>query len=160
MPPSGKTEQAVWALAAPLAESLDLRLWDVRFLKEGATWYLRIVIDKTDAATGDGIAIADCEAMSHAIDGPLDEADLIEQSYHLQVSSPGLERELRREEHFLACLGQNIFFRLIRPVEGVRDFWGILTAYADGAFTVTLADGTEQTVPKKETSYVKLDDFN
>jgi len=150
----GKTERAVWAMAAPLAEALGLQLWDVRFLKEGATWYLRVVIDKPG-----GIAISDCEAMSRAIDGPLDEADPIEQSYHLQVSSPGLERELRREEHFSASLGGKIFFRLIRPAEGVRDFKGVLTACTDSGFTVTLADGSEQEIQKKETSYVKLDDF-
>ena len=87
----GNTVAAVWQIAQPIAESLGLELWDVRFVKEGADWFLRIFIDKED-----GVSIDDCEAMSRAIDKPLDDADPISQSYCLEVSSPGVERELVR----------------------------------------------------------------
>ena len=86
------TVGTVWNIAQPLAEELGLILWDVRFQKEGAEWYLRIFIDKQDG----GIGIEDCVNMSHALDEPLDEADPIDRSYSLQVSSPGIERELTK----------------------------------------------------------------
>lgn len=152
--PKGNIAEKVWALAEPFAQQLGLSIWDVRFLKEGATWYLRIIIDKPG-----GINITDCEAMSNAVDGPLDEADFIAQSYHLQVSSPGIERDLRLDTHFAACIGENIQLRLIRPVENVRDFKGTLTGFADGILHVTLSDGRELAINKKETSFVRLDDF-
>ena len=76
----GNTVAQVWELAKPLAEELGLTLWDVRFVKEGAQWYLRIFIDKED-----GVGIDDCVAMSHAIDKPLDELDPISQAYCLEV---------------------------------------------------------------------------
>ena len=85
----GNTVNAVWEIAEPIANGLGYELWDVRFEKEGANWYLRIFIDKED-----GISINDCVDMSHAIDKPLDEADPIEQSYCLEVCAPGLERDL------------------------------------------------------------------
>lgn len=150
----GNTVAAVWQIAAPIAEELGLELWDIRFEKEGANWYLRIFIDKEG-----GVGIEDCENMSRAIDEPLDEADPIEQSYCLEVSSPGIERELTREEHFRAYTGQKVMLRLIRPKDGVREFKGILEGYDGALLTVRLADGTGLCVEKKETSFVKADDF-
>ena len=88
----GNTVAAVWEIAAPVAEQLGLSIWDIRFQKEGVSWYLRIYIDKEG-----GVGITDCENFSRAVDGPLDEADPIEQSYYLEVSSPGVERQLTRD---------------------------------------------------------------
>lgn len=79
----GITVNTVWNIAQPIAESLGLELWDVRFEKEGADWFLRVFIDKDG-----GVSIDDCVDMSHALDKPLDEADPIEQSYCLEVCSP------------------------------------------------------------------------
>ena len=83
----GSTVEAVWEIAAPIAESLGLRLWDVRFLKEGATWYLRIFIDKDG-----GVSIDDCVDMSHAVDKPLDDADPIDVG--LAARLPGVRATL------------------------------------------------------------------
>lgn len=149
----GNTVAAVWALAQPIAEQLGLQLWDVRFVKEGASWYLRVFVDKEG-----GVSVDDCVAMSHALDGPLDETDPIEQNYYLEVSSPGLERELTREQHFQALLGARIKVRLIRPVDNVRDFSGELASYADGAVTLLLEDGGQMQIQKKEASWIRLDD--
>ena len=96
----GNTVAAVWEIAAPVAEQLGLSIWDIRFQKEGVSWYLRIYIDKEG-----GVGITDCENFSRAVDGPLDEADPIEQSYYLEVSSPGVERQLTRDEHFKKYIG-------------------------------------------------------
>ena len=100
----------------------------------------------------------DCVAMSHALDGPLDETDPIEQNYYLEVSSPGLERELTREEHFQALLGARIKVRLIRPVDNVRDFTGELLSFENGAITLLLENGTQMQLQKKEASWIRLDD--
>lgn len=150
-----KTVAAVWSIAEPIAEELGLFIWDIRFLKEGATWYLRIFIDKED-----GVGITDCENMSRAIDKPLDEADPIEQSYCLEVSSPGIERELIRDFHFECAMDCPIKLRLIRPDEnGRREFSGVLKDFEDGILTVETKDGETINFNKKDTSWVKLDDF-
>ena len=153
MAKGGNTVQAVSALAQPIAEQLGLSVWDVRFEKEGAGWYLRIFIDKDG-----GVSIDDCVDFTHAINEPLDEADLIEPAYCLEVSSPGIERELRRDEHFSACIGQKIKLKTIRPVDGAREFSGVLAGYENGAITLN-ADGETKTFLKKDVSWVKLDDF-
>ncbi len=151
----GATVNAVWELAEPIAKSLGLELWDVRFEKEGADWFLRIFIDKD----GEPVSINDCVDMSHAIDKPLDEADPIEQSYCLEVCSPGVERDLKRDSHFEKCLGEKIMVKLIRPVDGQREFKGTLESYDNGNFELVLPEGNKLMINKKEASYVKLDDF-
>lgn len=150
----GNTVNTVWQIAEPIARTLGLELWDVRFEKEGADWFLRIFIDKEG-----GVSIDDCVEMSHAIDKPLDEADPIEQSYCLEVSSPGIERDLKRDAHFEKSIGEKIMVKLIRPVDGQREFKGILESYDNGSFELVTVDGTKLMINKKETSYVKLDDF-
>lgn len=150
------TVDTVWDIAEPLAESLGLILWDVRFQKEGAEWYLRIFIDKED----EPVSIDDCVNMSHAIDGPLDIEDPIQQSYSLQVSSPGVERELIRDFHFERFIGEKIMIKFIRAVDGKREYSGILKDYDRGEVTVEFSDGGGLTFNKKEASWVKLDDFS
>lgn len=145
----------VLEIVKPFADELSLQIWDVVFKKEGTDWYLRIFIDKEG-----GVSVDDCVDLTHLITEPLDEADLISHSYTLEVSSPGIERELKKEEHFLKYIGAAVMLRTIRPVDGVRDFTGPLESYDDGKITVSLQDGNNITVDKKETSYVKLDDFD
>ena len=148
------TVEAVTELVKPIVEQLGLTLWDVRFLKEGATWYLRIFIDRDS-----GVTIEDCENVTHAVDKPLDDLDPIEQNYILEVSSPGIERELLRPEHFDAFLGAGVMVRLIRPDEnGERDLKGTLTAHDRDTVTL-MTDGAERVINKKDTVYIKLDDF-
>ena len=149
------TVEIVESIVKPFAEELGLQLWDVTFKKEGADWYLRIFIDKDG-----GVSIDDCVDLTHAVTKPIDEADPISQSYMLEVCSPGVERELKRDWHFEKYVGTSVMMRTIRPIDGVRDFNGILSAYENGDVTVKLQDGSEITVNKKETSYVKLDDFD
>lgn len=155
MAKGGNTVKTVWEIVEPIANELGLRIWDVRFLKEGSSWYLRIFIDKDG-----GVSIDDCVDLTHAINDPLDEADPIEQAYFLEVSSPGVERELVRDEHFSAYLGEKIKVKMIRPVDGQREFSGVLSDYTDGNITIALEDGKGFTFTKKEASWVKLDDFD
>lgn len=151
----GNTVAKVAEVVAPYAEELGLDIWDIRFVKEGTDWYLRIFIDKDG-----GVSIDDCVDLTHAITKPLDDADPISQSYLLEVSSPGVERELITDSHFEKYIGAAVMMRLIRPIDKIRDFSGTLKKYENGLITVELADGEELTVNKKETSYVKLDDFD
>ena len=147
------TVSRVQALAQPVVESLGLILWDVRFEKEGAGWFLRIFIDREE-----GVTIDDCEAVSRQLDPILDEADPIEQSYYLEVSSPGLGRELRKPAHFSYAMGKEIKLRLIRPdASGRRDFAGVLEGYEDGVIRLA-EDGEPLTFSENDCAFVKLDD--
>lgn len=153
---AGKTTvDKVIEVIKPFVDELSLELWDVIFKKEGTDWYLRIFIDKDG-----GVSVDDCVNLTHKITKPLDEADPISQSYMLEVSSPGIERELKNDAHFKKYVGSPVMMRTIRPIDNVRDFNGVMTEYNDGMITVKLKDDKEVTVNKKETSFVKLDDFD
>jgi len=148
---NGATEQKVYALAAPLAESLGLVIWDVRFEKEGASWYLRVFIDKDE-----GISIDDCEAMSRPLSDLLDEADPIDQQYFLEVGSAGLERDLVRESHFAASIGAVVRMRLIRPDEaGQKEYVGALESFDKEQVHLVLEDDTAVTAPFANIAHIK-----
>lgn len=151
---TGGAAKTVEALVRPVVEGMGLRLWDVRFEKEGPDWFLRVLIDRDTPLDTDT-----CEAVSRAIDPLLDEADPIEQSYYLEVGSPGLGRRLTRPEHYAALRGQKCAAHLIRPDEqGRRDLEGVLEGLDDDG-SVTLLDGeTRHTFPVKSAGYVKLCD--
>lgn len=134
--PTKNIAGTVRELVAPTAEALGLILWDVEYVKEGSEWYLRITID-----TEEGVTIEDCERMHRAIDPLLDEADPIENSYHLEVSSPGLERELKTDFHLAACVGEPVEIRLFAPVEGAKVWSGILAPVEDGKICIETAEG-------------------
>ena len=130
--------ETVWALAEPLAEELGCWLWDVEYVKEGARRVLRITIDSEE-----GITINDCEALHRAIDPVLDEADPIEEAYYLEVSSPGVERELRTPTHIEACEGWNVEVKLYAPIGGVKKFRGVLEPCAEnGDIRITAGEET------------------
>ena len=150
-----KVTDTVEALARPIVEEQGCSLWDVEYVKEAGVWYLRLYIDKEG-----GVSIDDCVELTHAVTKPLDEADPISQSYMLEVSSPGVERELKKDAHFERYINSDVMLRTIRPIENVRDFNGVMTNYDNGNITVRLKDGKEITINKKDTSYVKLDDFD
>lgn len=154
MAKKGNTALIVRGIAEPIAKELGLEIWDVRYQKEGTQWYLRVFIDKET-----GVSIDDCVEMSHALDKPLDEADPIAEAYCLEVSSPGVERELTRPEHFAKFLNSKVMVKLIRPVDGKRDFKGTLESYDDSVVTVRCEDGSGISFEKKEAAWVKLDDF-
>lgn len=151
----GNVVTAVWELAEPLAEELGLILWDVKFQKEGTNWYLRIFIDKEG-----GVGIDDCVAMNDALDAPLDEADPIEQSYNLQISSAGIERELVRDFHFEMFMDSKVIVKFRTAVDGVKVHKCILKGYEDGKVTLGFADETVREFEKKDMSSIKLDDFD
>ena len=113
---SGNTVAAVAKLCEPFAQQLGLTIWDIRYVKEGSYWYLRIFIDKPE-----GVTLDDCEAMSRAINDPLDQLDPIDGEYCLEVCSPGIDRELVRPEHFEAFLGAVVNAKFIRPLKTAEE---------------------------------------
>ena len=143
------------ALALPFAEELGLELWDVRFVKEGADWFLRFFIDKED-----GVNINDCENLSRALDAPLDEADFIEQGYYLEVSSPGLGRELTKDRHFVQMEGEPIVVKLYRAIDGTKEMKGILLEKTEDTLTLTDEEETLITLQCSDIASVRLDDDN
>ena len=149
-PQQGSAVKVVEALVRPVVEGMDLRLWDVRFEKEGPDWFLRILIDRDEPLDTDT-----CEAVSRAIDPLLDEADPIPDSYVFEVSSAGAERELKRPGDFERFMGSGAEVRLYQPVNGSKSFVGTLSGYRDGDVTLTIA-GKETTFEKAQIAQVRL----
>lgn len=119
----------------PTVCELGYMIWDVTYSKIGADYHLEITIDSER-----GIGIDDCERVHRAIDPILDECDPIEGFYYLEVSSPGIERELRTEEHIAACIGECVEAKLFAPKDGRKTVVGKLTSYADGVVVITEGD--------------------
>ena len=130
----------------PTVTELGYRIWDVTYSKVGADYHLEITIDSDD-----GIGIEDCERVHRAIDPILDEVDPIESFYYLDVSSPGLERELRTEEHYLLSIGAAVEAKLFAAKDGAKSIVGRLTAYGDGKLTIE-NDAGETVLDKSEIS--------
>lgn len=126
-----RIEDVVSELVLPIVEKLKFELVDVEFLKEGANWYLRVYIDKPG-----GIAIDDCQAVSEELSDRLDEADPVKMSYILEVSSPGLERPLKKESDFERFRGEKVEIKLFQPINGKKVFEGELLGLTDNKVNI------------------------
>ena len=139
-------------LAAPSIEKQGCTLWDVEYVKEGGTWYLRVLLDKEG-----GVDILDCEAISRELSDLLDEADPIEGSYTLEVGSAGAERALKRPADFQRYIGSPVLVKLYRAQDGRKEFAGHLAAYDEASGDVTVTVGKEEmTFVKKDVALVRL----
>ena len=145
-----KLTDRVSALVRPVVEEEGCRLWDVEYVREAGTWFLRVYIDKDG-----GVGIDDCERISRRLDPILDEEDPIPDSYVFEVGSAGAERELKRPSDFVQFLGHEVELRLYRPLDGKKSFVGTLTGYADGNVTITVGE-EEQTFEKQQIAKVNL----
>ena len=147
----GGTEKVVSDLVKPIADEQGYSIWDVSFEKEGAYWYLRVFIDHPD-----GIDIEDCEKMTRPVNAAVDAADPISQAYVLEVGSAGLERELNQPQHFAETLGMEVRARAIRPINGEKEWIGILTAYDTEQITIQPEEQEAPvTLPLADLSYVR-----
>ena len=142
----------VSALIEKTVEEAGCRLWDVEYVKVGAEYHLIITIDNDE-----GITIEDCERVHRAVDPILDEADPIENSYRLEVSSPGIERDLRTDAHILASIGEVVEAKLFAPDEedGVKSYLGVLTAYEEGVLTLVLQNDSEKKLLRSAVSRLR-----
>ena len=137
-------------LAKPIVEANGCSWWDVEYVREAGQWFLRVYIDKPE-----GVSINDCEAVSRPLSDALDEADPIEGSYVLEVSSAGADRPLKKPEHFARFIGAEVEVRLYRALDGHKEYVGTLLGYQDGGVTIRTA-GEEKTFPKKDVAQVRL----
>ena len=138
------------ALAGPIAQAQGCSLWDVEYVREAGQWFLRVYLDKPG-----GVCIDDCEAVSRPLSDALDEADPIEGSYVLEVSSAGLDRPLKRPEHFAQFMGAEVEVRLYRALEGRKEYVGQLSGYENGNVTIS-AGGETRTFPKADVAQTRL----
>ena len=142
---SGKNvASVVREIVTPVADEMGFFIWDVEFVKEGADKYLRITLDNEE-----GININDCEKFHRAIDPLLDEADPISEAYILEVSSPGIERELKYPEHIDACEGWDVEVKLYAPKNGTKQFRGVLVGYDENG-NIVIENGGENISFKPE----------
>ncbi len=142
-----KTEE----LLEPIVAEAGFELVDVEYVKEAGTWYLRAYIDKPG-----GITVDDCEAVSRKFSDILDEKDYIEDSYIFEVSSPGLGRPLKKEKDFQRSLGEDVEIRTYRPIEGQKEFEGVLKAFDKNTVTIAYEDDTEQVFQRNEIALIRL----
>ena len=143
--------ERVEKLLEPVMTENGFELVDVEFIKEGANYFLRVYIDKPG-----GVTIDDCELVSRALEARLDEEDFIEQAYVLEVSSPGLDRQLKKDKDFVKYAGSLVDVKLYRERDGSRAFQGRLKSMAEGKLCIVLEDETEMEFDKKEIASVRL----
>ena len=144
-------EKKAEELILPVLEENRFGLWDTEYVKEAGTWYLRYYIDKEG-----GITINDCEAVSRRVSDLLDELDFIPESYILEVSSPGLGRQLKKTRDYERSIGQEVEIRLFKAVDGSKEYTGLLLGFEQNSFTIELEDGKQMTFAKPDVAVIRL----
>lgn len=137
-------------LLVPIAEANHVEIYDVEYVKEGSDWYLRCYIDKEE-----GVSIDDCEAVSRALSDVLDREDFIADAYILEVSSPGLGRQLKKDRHFEKSLMEEVVVKTYKPIDNVKEFVGILKAYDRQTLTLQM-DEEDMVFERKDLASVRL----
>ena len=144
-------ESKVEAWLLPLLEKNQFELVDVEYVREAGIWYLRAYIDKEG-----GITVDDCEVVSRELGDWLDQKDFIEDSYILEVSSPGLGRPLKKEKDFARSLGKDVEVRLYRPINKQKELTGTLKAYDADTVTLSMEDGNDLALAKSDIALIRL----
>lgn len=144
-------EARVEAWITPVLEQHQFELVDVEYVREVGVWYLRCYIDKEG-----GITVDDCELISRLLGEWLDKEDFIEDSYILEVSSPGLGRPLKKEKDFARSIGKDVEIRLYKASDKQKEFTGTLTSYDADSVTLTMEDGSERTFEKSGIALIRL----
>ncbi len=144
-------ESRTEALLQPIVDSFGFELVDVEFVKEGSDYYLRSYIDKEG-----GITIDDCEKVSRLLNDKLDEQDFIAEAYIMEVSSPGLGRQLKKDKDYKRSLGQSVDIKLFKAEAGCKELTGILKAFDADCFTIEEAGGAERNVARDNVAKISL----
>lgn len=145
-----KIEELVQNLAADIIRDSALELVDVEYVKE-RDWYLRVFLDKTG-----GIEVEDCQWVSERLEKKLDELDPIRESYYLEVSSPGLDRPLKKDKDFMRHAGDKVEVHTFAPIDGRKNLVGTLMGLSADGHILLQIDGREVSIPKEKTSLVRL----
>ena len=141
-----KTEE----LLTPIASAHGVTIYDVEYVKEAGEYYLRAYIDKEG-----GVTIDDCVDVSRALSDALDKDDFIEDAYTLEVSSPGLTRQLTKDKHFAQSLGRTVEVKLYKAIDKQKEFTGALKAFDQDTVTIEEAE-TERVFARKDISFIRL----
>ncbi len=144
-------EQKTEALLAPLMKEHQLELVDVEYVKEGGSWYLRAYIDKPG-----GITIDDCELISRSLSDLLDEQDFIEDAYILEVSSPGLGRQLKKDRDFERSIGELVDIHTFRPIEQQKEFTGVLKKFDKNTVTIEAENNKTMLFQRADIALIRL----
>lgn len=144
-------EKLTEELVTPIIEQNNFELVDVEYVKEASNYYLRIYIDKEG-----GITVDDCEIVNRALGDLLDVKDFIEESYILEVSSPGLGRPLKKEKDFKRSIGMEVEIHLYKAIDRQKDYTGVLIAYSDDDVTIAVDDDKEMKFERKDIALIRL----
>lgn len=144
-------EKRTEELLLPILDRYGFELYDVEYVKEGGTNYLRAYIDKPD-----GIAVNDCETVAREMNPILDELDYIPDSYVFEVSSPGLGRPLKKDKHLEKSLGQEVEIHTFRPIDHEKQFFGCLTRFDAEQIVITDENDKELTFARAEIALIRL----
>lgn len=143
-------EEKAEALLLPIAQKHGVSIYDVEYVKEGSDFYLRAFIDKAE-----GVNIKDCENVSREFSDVLDREDFIDDSYILEVSSPGLGRTLKKDRHFSNSIGQDVEIKLFKAQNGCKEFEGNLIGFDDSSVTVSI-NGEERSILRSDIAIIRL----
>ena len=138
------------SLLGPIVERVGVSVYDVEYVKEGSDWYLRAYIDKPE-----GVNINDCVEVNRAFSDVLDEEDFIEESYILEVSSPGLGRTLKKDRHLQYSIGEEVEIKTFKPIDKVKEFSGVLLSFDAENLTIDTEEG-ERTFKRSEIAIIRL----
>ena len=144
-------ESKTETLIQPLIDANHFELVDVEWVKEGANWYLRVFIDKEG-----GITVDDCELVSRAFEEILDKEDYISENYIFEVSSPGLDRPLKKEKDFARSIGKDVEIKLYKALNKEKEFVGVLIAYDPETITITLDDESTMVFNRSDVALIRL----
>ncbi|GAA0699514.1 ribosome maturation factor RimP [Paraclostridium ghonii] len=145
------TEIMIEELVLPITNEYNIELVDVEYVKEAGEYYLRIFIDKDG-----GVSLNDCEVVTRAINPILDEKDPIKENYFLEVSSPGLDRPLKKEKDFVRYAGRDVEVKLYRPINGLKHFEAELVELVDNKIVKLILDEEEMEFDKKDIALIRL----
>lgn len=137
-------------LLTPIVERVGVSVYDVEYVKEGSDWYLRVYIDKPE-----GVNINDCVEVNRAFSDILDEEDFIEESYILEVSSPGLGRTLKKDRHLQHSIGEEVEIKTYKPIDKVKEFSGVLMSFDSESLTIENEDG-QRTFARSDIAVIRL----
>jgi len=138
-----KIEKLTYDLASPIVNAEGYEIYDVEYAKEGPHWFLRLFITREE-----GVNVDDCETISRAVSTILDEKDCIQTNYFLEVSSPGIERNLRQEEHFSDAVGEIVKVKLYKDIDGAKEIEGELVS-SDRLVIVVQTQNSQVEIDKK-----------
>lgn len=144
-------ETLVEEILLPILEENKFELVDVEYIKEASNWYLRIFIDKDG-----GITIDDCELVSRSFDTEFEDKDPIKEPYILEVSSPGLDRPLKKDKDFARSLGEKVEVKLYRSINKMKEFVGLLKSYDDDSITLELENGEDWSIARTDIAIIRL----